>query len=228
MQTRLFHRARRTFGFLSLAAMLAVSVVVGGTMMTKPAAAQAPLNGEFVARLGATDSFAGIVVGQGKVLAYVCNGTDAGVSTYGWFRGDLTGDLLQLTNPNGLVLELAFNHQSNLFDGRFIVADGTFEDFSTARANDDTGLFINEVTNGNQLITGGWIVENNFDFRGQITISELIVGSTDSLLNQPDSPQFAGTGDFDPITHEAFFPLIDQLVVVERVSVDNILDFFDF
>jgi hypothetical protein len=227
MQTRLFHRARRTFGVLSLAAMLAVSVVVGGTVMAKPAAAQSPLNGEFVARLGATDSFAGIVVGQGKVLAYVCNGTDAGVSTYGWFRGDLTGDRLQLTNPNGLVLELAFNSQNNLFDGRFILADGAFEDFNTARANNDTGLFINEITSGNQFLQGGWIVENNFDFRGQITLLDLFP-NFDPVVSRAEPLEFLGTGGFDPFTHVAFFPVINQSITVERVSAFNILDFFNF
>jgi hypothetical protein len=163
--------------------------IVGGAST----AAQAPVSGEFVARLGATDSFAGIVVGQGKALAFVCNGTDANVSVWGWFAGDVTEGHTRLTSTTGLTLDLHFTGSD--LSGIVTFADGSFEAFQASPLPQDTvaGLYRAEGTVADGTFVGGWIVLEDLDIRGNVRVTPSGGGPVQTL----------GTGGFSPGTGTA-------------------------
>jgi hypothetical protein len=143
----------------------------GGIVRAPSTAAQAPVSGEFVARLGASDSFAGIVVGQGKAIAFVCNGTDAGVSVWGWFAGDVTEGHTRLTSTTGLTLDLHFTNSD--ISGVVTYAGGTYETFqaSPLPADSVAGLYRAEGTVADGTFVGGWIILEDLDFRGHLFVA---------------------------------------------------------
>lgn len=145
------------------------------------AAAQAPVSGEFAARLGASNSFVGIVVGQGKVLAFVCNGTDANVSVWGWFSGDQTAGHTRLTSTTGLTLDLHFTGSD--VSGIVTRPDGTFDTFQASPLPPDSiaGLYHAEGAVADGSFVGGWIVVEDLDVRGGVQVTPIGAGEAQTL-----------------------------------------------
>jgi hypothetical protein len=165
-----------------------------------------------VGRLSTTDSFAGFVVGRDTVLAYVCNGTDAGVSRYGWFRGTLGPDgSFQGQDSSGNRLSARLIGDS--VSGSVTFDDGTAATFQLDRAVRDAGLFRFERTVSNDTVVGGWIVVNDGDVRGQIEHRSASGGAT-----------FIGTGSFDPVTHTVQIAAgdVNGEFIVPRVTPDSL------
>jgi hypothetical protein len=184
---------------IGAAALTAVTLAVGG-LVTAPTAsaaaialsaralavpaqaadARAPITGSFVARLGATDSYAGIVVGQGKVLAYVCNGTDAAAPTvYSWFKGRVRNGKAELT-ANGL--RLGIRLARNRGSGNLRLPDGTKTTFRLRAATGSAGLYRARKRKNGRVFTAGWVLLSRRAQRGAVGIVD---GTSNTAVQAP-------------------------------------------
>ena len=99
------------FVFVILLASLLLAACGGGSQT---------VNGSFVGKVDGSDAFIAVVLhGNGEVTAYICDG--ASISE--WFKGNVDGSSLNLTNASGtrLTADLA----ADSFTGTFTPSSGS-------------------------------------------------------------------------------------------------------
>jgi hypothetical protein len=156
---------RRPIAAAAATAVLAASAAAAGV------AATSTHPGQFVGKVIGIRAFVAVVVANGRVRAYVCDGDGHTIHLYAWFTGrgtgsfDLTGGPVADSHPDRLTCTV----QGGAVVGRFTDASG--KSFSY-RAGPDTGragMFGAEGKLGGKRVTGGgWIVLADGQERGGI------------------------------------------------------------
>lgn len=116
---------------------------------------------QFVGKITGTRAFVAVVVADGRVRAYVCDGDDHTIHLYAWFTGrgaggfDLTGGPVADSHPDRLTGAV----QDGAVVGRFSDPAGKSFSYRAGPATGRAGLFRAEGKLGGYRVTGGgWIV----------------------------------------------------------------------
>lgn len=108
------------------------------------------------------DILVAVVVEDGAVVAYACDGKAAGVAVNAWFSGAVDGDAFSLTHATKPIT------LTGSFTGDTLAAtldlDGAAMMFTAAPATGDAGLY--EADDGD--LRGGWIFTDDGDQRGAV------------------------------------------------------------
>ncbi len=143
---------------LFLAPLLAFTLLLGACGSIPSLAPPGPVQGEYVGDVGTLAGFALSTDGR-QVIAYLCDGDTLSVSISQWFKGAVTNNSIDLTNPQGshLVATLA----PDTITGTVTLKAGQPTSFTLRRIPDPGslyGLYRSEETfNGNRYL-GGWIL----------------------------------------------------------------------
>jgi hypothetical protein len=144
----------------SVISFLVVIVFLASVLLTACGGASAA-SGSFAGRVDGSDAFISIVAHKnGKVTAYVCDG--AIISE--WFKGDLNGSSIDLTNANGAHLTADLSADST--NGTFTPSGGSALNFTTSAVTQPAGLYRAEETVDGVKYVDGWIVLPDGDVRG--------------------------------------------------------------
>lgn len=122
----------------------------------------------WVGSVDGTDAFAAVVVGGGRVVAYVCDG-DAGIAE--WFTGE-TGDegSFALTSASGATMR--GQEGDDRVTGSVGLGDGATHRFVLERAEAGAGLYrVEDPEAERDGVRAGWIVDNDGDQRGSLRIA---------------------------------------------------------
>lgn len=140
--------------------MLVTSMVLG-SLLSACGSTASPVKGSFAGKVDGSDAFISIVAHKnGKVTAYVCDG----VTISEWFKGDLNGAALDLTNGSGAHLTAVLSADS--VNGAFTPSGGSALDFATTAVTQPAGLFRREETVDGVKYVDGWIFLPDGDVRG--------------------------------------------------------------
>jgi len=144
----------------SLFWIVVISLVLG-SLLSACGSAASPVKGSFAGKVDGSDAFISIVAhANGRVTAYVCDG--ATISE--WFRGDLNGSSLDLTNASGA--HLTANLSADSVNGTFAPSGSSFLKFTANAVTLPAGLFRHEETVDNVKYVDGWIFLPDGDVRG--------------------------------------------------------------
>ena len=124
-----------------------------------------PVADSFAGRVEGSEAFIAIVTNGERVLAYFCNGQPgAEVTLYGWFRGELDGNVFDLTDESGdrLIGEI----DSNGARGTVTPVGGSALAFEAGPVGEPFGLYRVEGTFDGVEYIGGEIVLPNGERRG--------------------------------------------------------------
>ena len=122
--------------------------------------------------------FVGVVVEEGKLVAYACDGTADGVAANAWFSGEVTDEAFSLTHaskPFTLTGTFSGDSLSGTLD-----LDGAAMAFTAELAIGDAGLY--EADDGE--LRGGWIFTNTGEQRGAV-LSRSTGDVAAALLTEP-------------------------------------------
>lgn len=108
------------------------------------------------------DILVAVVVEDGAVVAYACDGTAAGVAVNAWFSGAVTDGGFSLTHASKPIT-LTGSFTGDTLDASLDV-DGAAMAFTAAPATGDAGLY--EADDGD--LRGGWIFTGDGDQRGAV------------------------------------------------------------
>jgi hypothetical protein len=145
-----------------IVALVLLLAACGGTGSSSSAAhtsspAAALVKGEFAGDAGGLAGIALSTNGR-QVIAYFCNGSYQHVSLAEWFKGPVTSNGIDITNPHGAHLAAAVS--AHAITGTVTLKDGRSAPF-TARLLPDPGriygLFRSEETFNGVRYLGGWI-----------------------------------------------------------------------
>ena len=157
-----------------------VTVAPTGTIPAKgaatPARAESAAGQSFVGRLDNSDALVALVMSEGKVLAYVCDGKQMAA----WFSGTMTSAGVDLRAEDGTRMTAAVRTAP---DGAIAVApvgmirtpDGQERAFATANTNTldkVAGLYQSQSTVGDRQLTMGVIALNRDEVRGVLWANE--------------------------------------------------------
>lgn len=128
-----------------------------------------------------------VVVEDGAVVAYACDGTEAGVTVSAWFSGAATDDGFSLTHASKPFT------LTGTFDGDALAGtldlDGAAMAFTADLATGDAGLY--EADDGD--LRGGWIFTDAGDQRGAV-LSRSTGDVAAALLTQPSQATLSFAG----------------------------------
>ena len=195
---RIPRRIWRHLGLVSLLSIVVAAMGIGSTAVARSVAAQRQTDGEFIGRTDNPDLFVGVITDGANVFAFVCDGTEAGVSRWGWFRGTASQGDAQLTDANGNALAIRLT--GDAVAGSVTFGDGVTNSFQLEKAVREAGLFRLETTVGNDTVVGGWIVLPDGDLRGQLQRRPVMAAPAQTAGG---SSAFIGTGNFNPQTGTA-------------------------
>jgi len=156
---------RRPLAGAAATAVLAASAAAAGV------AATSTHPGQFVGKVTGTRAFVAVVVADGRLRAYVCDGDGLTIHLYAWFTGrgtgsfDLTGGAVAGAHPDRLTGTV----QGGAVVGRFTDARGKSFSYRAGPAIGRAGLFRAKGKLGGKRVTGGgWIVLADGQERGGI------------------------------------------------------------
>ncbi|HEY8601295.1 MAG TPA: hypothetical protein VIL85_22890 [Thermomicrobiales bacterium] len=174
-------------GLVTLTACGAPTAVSSGALAPRPTAtpikgAATPARAEsasgqsFVGRLDNSDALVALVMSEGKVLAYVCDGKQLAA----WFSGTMTTSGVDLRAADGTRMTAAVRTAP---DGSIAVApggmirtpDGQERAFATANTNTldkVAGLYQSQSTVGDRELTMGVIALSRNEVRGVLWANE--------------------------------------------------------
>jgi hypothetical protein len=133
--------------------------------MAMAACAQKPAETQhYAGRIGDTDTFVGLATNGSQVLAYVCDGTEAGVSVAEWFRGTVEDGKFALTANDQA--QLTGEVTASEAAGELVRADGSTVEFRAAVAKQPAGLYRLEETTNGETATTGWVKLETGEVRG--------------------------------------------------------------
>jgi hypothetical protein len=163
MYRSLIRRARWAAMLAAAAVAVAVAAVAGDALPARAVRAQ-PASGAFVGRLESIDAVIGIVVTDGgAVTAFVTDGR--GIAD--WFRG-VPGTGAALAARSGGQLQFPGGGAAA---GRYIAADGRAAEFVADPALGQAGIYRAEtLTSGEKVVSAGWVVMNDGQVRGALTV----------------------------------------------------------
>lgn len=122
------------------------------------------VSGSFVGKVDGSDAFIAVVLHtNGEVTAYVCDSS----SISEWFKGNVDGTSLDLTNTSGARLTADLTPDS--FTGTFTASDGSPLTFTVQQEDEPYGLYRDEDTVDGVDLVAGWIVLPNGDQRGAVS-----------------------------------------------------------
>ena len=155
-------------------ALLAACLLSGGRTGTVPTRvlagpAHSVPSGVFVGRVADTDAFVAVVMKERDVVAYVCDGSEAGVSLWGWFAGELVDDHTTLVSTTGMALLLDGSGATPT--GAVIPTHskgGTPLAFTTEPATGNAGLWRAQGIVDDIPVLAGWVVLNDGQQRGAL------------------------------------------------------------
>jgi hypothetical protein len=125
---------------------------------------QAAKTTDYAGQIENSKAFIGIATNGTDMLAYVCDGTDAGVTIAEWFKGTITDKSYELTSKGDARLRGQISDSSAT--GTLTLADGSAFSFSAPLAAGDAGLYRHEETKAGAPAITGWVVLNDGDIRG--------------------------------------------------------------
>jgi hypothetical protein len=138
-----------------------VITMVFGSLLSACGSEGSQVKGSFAGKVDSSDAFISVVVhANGKITAYVCDG----VTISEWFKGDLNGSSIDLTNANGA--HLTANLSADAVNGTFTPSGSSALNFTTSVVTQPAGLYRAEDTQGGIAYTTGWIVLPDGDIRG--------------------------------------------------------------
>jgi len=144
----------------SLFWILVISTVLA-SLLSACGSEASTVKGSFAGRVDGSDAFISIVAHKnGKVTAYVCDG----VTISEWFKGNLNGTSIDLTNANGA--HLTANLSADSVNGAFTPSGSSALNFTTSAVTQPSGLYRAEDTQGGIAYTSGWIVLPDGNQRG--------------------------------------------------------------
>ncbi len=147
-------------------------VLLVSLLLTACGGTAKPISGSFVGKVDGSDAFISVVLHtDGAVTAYVCD--SAAISE--WFKSNVTGSSLDLTNANGAHLTADLAPDS--FNGTFSPAGGSALNFSVSAADQPAGLYRGEDTVDGVDLVAGWIVLPDGDQRGAVSGGGKTVGA---------------------------------------------------
>jgi hypothetical protein len=122
----------------------------------------APVDAQFVLRVD--DSiFLGVVVSEGKVEAYPCDGDESSASVGAWLRGAHTDGAFDIEHEAG-ELRLVGSFTEDTLDATLTLKDGrSFEISGAAGLSEDDGLYWAAAGD----YEGGWVVKDG-EVRGAV------------------------------------------------------------
>lgn len=107
------------------------------------------------------DTFVAVITDADSVLAYVCDGTPASVSTATWFVGTHDGASFSLSHKSGARFDGSL--VGDEVRGEFTLGAAALE-YVVASAEGEAGLFLADEGD----LRGGWIVQADGDQRGAV------------------------------------------------------------
>lgn len=120
----------------------------------------------FVGTVGSTDAFVALVVGGGEVIVYVCDGPH---DIAEWFAGPAEGSQIELSNEAGASVSAAVSDTG--YSGTVTLGDGERYEFEAVAAEPGAGLLrITGPEAEADGVVGGWIVDNDGDYRGSLRV----------------------------------------------------------
>jgi hypothetical protein len=124
-------------------------------------------NQGWVGHVDDSDAFVAAVVGDGQVVAYVCDG-DADIVE--WFAGDVESDqLFSLVASSGAVITAEVD--GGRWVGSVTLSGGTTHSFTAEIATGDAGLYrVRSDEAESDGIEAGWVVDNAGDVRGSLRV----------------------------------------------------------
>ena len=149
---------------LLLAAVAGVLFLSSEPLAVRSGAAQPPPARVFVGALADSDALIAVVLDGRQVLAYVCDGTAAGVDTWGWFAGEAEAPQLTLVATNGAVLLVDLSGETP--SGTVINRTGHQHGFGTEAARAPAGLWRAQGLVAGQPVLAAWVVLNDGSQRG--------------------------------------------------------------
>ncbi|MEW6240015.1 MAG: hypothetical protein ACOYZ8_15810 [Chloroflexota bacterium] len=139
-------------------------ILLASLLLTACGGAAEPVSGSFVGKVNGSDAFIAVVLHtNGAVTAYVCDS----VSISEWFKGNVDGASLDLTNASGARLTADLAPDS--FTGTFTASDDSPLSFSVQQEDEPYGLYRDEDTVDGVDLVAGWIVLPNGEQRGAVS-----------------------------------------------------------
>lgn len=159
------HRNRTIIGLLTAVGLLLPLLRATDITPVRAQAQQGPPPATvFVGTVEGTDAAIAVVMDGRTVLAYVCDGTPAGLATWGWFVGDHTDQHLELVATNGAVLLLDLAGEAPA--GTLITRTGARHGFATEPARLPAGLWRAQGLVNGEPVLAAWVVLNDGSQRG--------------------------------------------------------------
>jgi serine/threonine-protein kinase len=181
--------------------ILLLGVVLGGCGGASEAA-----SGSFAGTVADSDAFFALVSGGGQIMAYYCDGrADAPLTLEGWFRGEVTGEEVELTNDRGDTLVGLLSEDS--FSGTLTPAGGDAHPVSAAEVSQPAGLYRTDTTIDGETAVGGWIVLPDGQQRGNLNVG----GASRGAPALDTSTSTATTGDGKTLTSKWIDPTPDPV-----------------
>ena len=153
--------------------LLVILMILLGLILSACGGTASAVSGSFVGKVNGSDTFIAVVLHtDGAVTAYVCDS----VSIAEWFKGNVDGSSLDLTNASGahLTADLA----DGSFNGTFTPSGSSPLTFSVNAADQPAGLFRHEETVDGVKYVDGWIFLPDGDVRGARSGGGKIVKAT--------------------------------------------------
>ena len=205
---RVIERPGGTARVLAAVIVLLLSLATAGVSPQRVAAAQPPTGGTFVGHVD-SDTFIGVVIGDGEVIAFVCDGTGNGLTTshWAWFRGPIGGAQTEVWDGEGNSLRFGF--VDGVLRGDVRLGSGLDTSFSLVPADGPAGIYRAEGTIGAIAFVGGWIVLNDLDVRGAVQIT--------GIMAEPMTSRYIEQDNFSPTT--ATVNLLGASITATRVTL---------
>jgi hypothetical protein len=208
---------RRVAMIIGLAATIIATA--GFSANPAPAASKAPtqtkLSGDYVGRVHGSQMFIAVVVGDGKVLVYLCDGRRAfrPAKNAHWLKGRLAHGRAVLKSPDGVRLELHVNHRSAT--GRVTLEGGRGPlRFKAKPARSKlAGLYRFDGRLLHRHVSFGWIILNDGAFRGASAEAEsaaLCNRALDKIKKY--EIKLETFGSLTPIEEDAYFGWVEVIV----------------
>ncbi len=119
----------------------------------------------FVGQVQDSDAFIGLVASGGKLMTYVCDGSNSQVNISEWFSNTISGSNFSLTSADGAQLNGTLGDQAS---GTLTMTDGRKFSFNAAAASGQIGLYRATQTISDTSYTGGWILLTDGQQRGNV------------------------------------------------------------
>ena len=135
---------------------------------------------EMVGAVGGTDAFIGLVMGNGHVVVYVCDGTETNATIASWLDGPATESGFDLNSSAVHVKSALATNEMGDLTGTVAFADGIEHPFSASKATSLAGLY--RDSSSYEEVVGGWIARSDGQIRGAVRVAVDALQPTPSSL----------------------------------------------